>query len=193
MRDAPDVIISEAARLHGVALLPGATRFIRCDRRTPLGNPLNPCLRHCGTALTDCYSCADKRLRAVTGAARLYALADPAEPREAAQQVGLPVCDTSAPCQDAAKRHAALHTLAWRLALGENLVLLCWCAPKACHLTAVADNITARAFFYAATLECLGVDGAPGVPALGPPALLIPDCDSVCADVLRQRQRSLEP
>ena len=144
-------------------------------------------------ALTDCYSCADKRLRAVTGAARLYGLADPAEPREAAQQVGLPVCDTSAPCHDAAKRHAALHTLAWRLALGKNLVLLCWCAPKACHLTAVADNITARAFFYAATLECLGVDGAPGVPALGPPALLIPDCDSVCADVSRQRQRSLEP
>jgi len=47
-------------------------------------------------ALTDCHSCAEKRKRAVAGAARLYALADPVKPREAAQRVGLLICDTSA-------------------------------------------------------------------------------------------------
>jgi len=142
MRCAPDGVFSEAARLHGVAPLPGATRFIRADRRTPLGNPLNPSLSHCGAQPFDCHSCASRRQRAVAGAARIFALADPAEPFEEARRLELRLCDNTAPCRSESKRHAALHTLAWRLALGENLVLLCWCAPKACHLAAVADNIT---------------------------------------------------
>ena len=67
-----------------------------------------------------------------------------------ALEEGLPLVDTSKPCRDAARRTDSRHVVARRLAVGEHVRLFCWCAPKRCHLEAVAVVIRALATGYAA-------------------------------------------
>lgn len=107
-------------------------------------------LKHCSRAPTECPRCVDLRSRAVAGAAAIFDLAAPCTAEAAAEATGLSLCGATKPCRDAGKRRTALHVIAWRLACGERVTLLCHCAPRHCHLDAFVPQLLGLAAMFAA-------------------------------------------
>ena len=172
-------LVADARFLRGRPVEPGVTRFVRADRKSAAGCPF-PCrqLQHCGRFSDDCRACQLARQRVIAAHDDLLA-----HPEQRLEEVGRRhgvgrVVDRSQPSYPLLQRLMAEAVLAWRLACGENAVLLCWCWPKACHATATGRCATAAALWFAerpqSVPEAQRADGPTHGVALGVAAGPVP-------------------
>lgn len=124
----------------------GATE-VRVDRQSVLGNPFPMGKDGRDERLRDAVCDAFAELLGAPGertAAEAAVAAATADEQTIARRHGLGSVDGRFVGR-AAERAAAIESLAKRVASGESLRLMCWCAPKRCHAEAIAGCVHTRA------------------------------------------------